>query len=1042
MSEVAQNTFQEGLIMDFNPINTPNKCVSNCLNGTLITYNGNELQLQNDMGNCKIDTAKLPDGYVPVGMKEHGGIIYVAAYNPKTKKGQVGSYPSPQRIFDQNNSYESLDVNLTDILSTDDNNLVWIDNEFKKIPLFQLKSGEQDTFYIGDKFKIEGTLSDTLKALINQGIIKFKLGVLSKDGSIYYINEDKLNINPENGTFFNVQQILNSPYSGKLVLIIEYNTISDFDLKWTYNGYDSITSMTFEGTASSSYGETILIENKYVKSSNKLINLNDKNPSENPSEKLEVYPEEGVISYKIAPYNEVGILKKFMREGVININNIKVNSRSLSNFDYFIADTYVNLQYQFDYYDLNNSEPIKEFKFVFYPINSWEVPSSKPLTKSDIDKMFGNSGIEYVVDRDIYSGSFNDLVYFSNEFKKNTIYVMVCYVSTKNTSDDIVYKNYVYTSKCANILNKTSKEQPKFKVTVNIDEVSTVTPDYITYKYAVYPENTENPAYEPINSISSDLYRKQVNDDKVYIFDTKEIHNYNISQELKVSLDTTITYNDYKFSVNEFMGEINDTNLISQINGTSYTEGNVYNLETVCSTEGGLKYKSKANSDSKSVSVEGLFPIYPDHTGKLFGCNFNAQGTIYNGIAGDDDGIFYGSTLFKDGTNIAGPKIDVGRDDVALTQACKQHGGNINFFFGEGHNNDDASYRINGSQRGWYHPGGKTNELQDTSYWIMAVMQSPSESYHMINIGSTTIKGKCSEGRSPVRADVMMKAILSQLLIAKTSERTIYWKYPSDYIEETQNTESHTTTISTKEGDLDFNINNGTLQNILESISAKLDVTNYLPKFNIDKVDKIFEIKYGEDINVTDTILPHYADAANAISSPTLLEEGYLPGHEDYNSKATIENQRMYIYRGVVNSIDDQGNCTLDVDEKGRYKVEVSQGEKPWYIKNLRLWKLDRDSESPSDVLTEVEFGKDINEYLITDVGCGNITAGSYIDTYNGVYVNTDKVISKEGHWSNDSGSNHAPDLYYALSMKYSLMYDELVDQAFPLPSQDENNTP
>lgn len=74
MSEVAQNTFQEGLIMDFNPINTPNKCVTNCLNGTLITYNGNELQLQNDMGNCKIDTAKLPDGYVPVGMKEHGEI--------------------------------------------------------------------------------------------------------------------------------------------------------------------------------------------------------------------------------------------------------------------------------------------------------------------------------------------------------------------------------------------------------------------------------------------------------------------------------------------------------------------------------------------------------------------------------------------------------------------------------------------------------------------------------------------------------------------------------------------------------------------------------------------------------------------------------------------------------------------------------------------------------------------------------------------------------------------------------------------------------
>jgi len=39
------------------------------------------------MGNVKIKNALLKSGYVPVGMKEHGGIIYVAAYNPETKKG-------------------------------------------------------------------------------------------------------------------------------------------------------------------------------------------------------------------------------------------------------------------------------------------------------------------------------------------------------------------------------------------------------------------------------------------------------------------------------------------------------------------------------------------------------------------------------------------------------------------------------------------------------------------------------------------------------------------------------------------------------------------------------------------------------------------------------------------------------------------------------------------------------------------------------------------------------------------------------------------
>ena len=43
--------------------------------------------LQNDMGNGRVETAFLPPGYVPVGMKEHGGIIYVASYNPITNHG-------------------------------------------------------------------------------------------------------------------------------------------------------------------------------------------------------------------------------------------------------------------------------------------------------------------------------------------------------------------------------------------------------------------------------------------------------------------------------------------------------------------------------------------------------------------------------------------------------------------------------------------------------------------------------------------------------------------------------------------------------------------------------------------------------------------------------------------------------------------------------------------------------------------------------------------------------------------------------------------
>lgn len=93
----AQNTFNEGMVLDNHPLMTPNTVLTDALNATLVTMNGNEMVLQNDMGNAIVENAKLPPGYIPIGMKEYGGIIYIACYNPLTNKGQIGCFPSPQR---------------------------------------------------------------------------------------------------------------------------------------------------------------------------------------------------------------------------------------------------------------------------------------------------------------------------------------------------------------------------------------------------------------------------------------------------------------------------------------------------------------------------------------------------------------------------------------------------------------------------------------------------------------------------------------------------------------------------------------------------------------------------------------------------------------------------------------------------------------------------------------------------------------------------------------------------------------------------------
>ena len=49
------------------------------------------------MGNGRVETAYLPDGYIPMGTCEFGDIIYIVSYNPLSDKAQIGCFPSPER---------------------------------------------------------------------------------------------------------------------------------------------------------------------------------------------------------------------------------------------------------------------------------------------------------------------------------------------------------------------------------------------------------------------------------------------------------------------------------------------------------------------------------------------------------------------------------------------------------------------------------------------------------------------------------------------------------------------------------------------------------------------------------------------------------------------------------------------------------------------------------------------------------------------------------------------------------------------------------
>ena len=109
MRQEANNIFRDGLNTDLHPMTVPKSVLTDNLNGTFITYNGNELLLQNDLGN--ISVSHFPVNHKVIGLKEYGGILYIVSLSDDTDDPgsdynfgdtEIGTYPSPNYDNDQN----------------------------------------------------------------------------------------------------------------------------------------------------------------------------------------------------------------------------------------------------------------------------------------------------------------------------------------------------------------------------------------------------------------------------------------------------------------------------------------------------------------------------------------------------------------------------------------------------------------------------------------------------------------------------------------------------------------------------------------------------------------------------------------------------------------------------------------------------------------------------------------------------------------------------------------------------------------------------
>lgn len=305
----AKNTFGDGLIMDFAPDNTQATCLTHALNATLLTMNGNELSLQNDMGNGRVETAYLPEGYIPVGTCEFGDIVYIASYNPLTNKSQIGCFPSPER----NISSKELSSAEREI-----NNNAFYDSKTKKLSNTSVKQVLIDNnLNPGDKYIIYVSKTDMLEKnytyLSDLGntdhihggfpkIVKLHVVSIEDSGKITYLDSsvrwyDKVKhtsdtidtpqqITRENigersnlDFYINIAQdaqgsnqpdidsyrsllssgysIFQSKVSGKLAILAELETITGFEC--TYNVYKIGTSTdeNVDGEVTNEEGETV-----------------------------------------------------------------------------------------------------------------------------------------------------------------------------------------------------------------------------------------------------------------------------------------------------------------------------------------------------------------------------------------------------------------------------------------------------------------------------------------------------------------------------------------------------------------------------------------------------------------------------------------------------------------------------------------------------------------------------------------------------------------------------------------------------------------
>lgn len=184
MRKETSNQFTEGLVCDLNPINTPNTVLTDALNATVITYDGNEFSLQNDRGNYPLENCRLKPNYIPVGLKEYGDILYIVSYNPLNNHVEIGTYPSPMDIESSTDSNSEFELNsIIEQIQHGDSKKYSELVEKSKLHVWTSDNEEDSKLYPGDEYMI----NPIEKSLYKYEAVEFY--IIDENRNKYNIND-------------------------------------------------------------------------------------------------------------------------------------------------------------------------------------------------------------------------------------------------------------------------------------------------------------------------------------------------------------------------------------------------------------------------------------------------------------------------------------------------------------------------------------------------------------------------------------------------------------------------------------------------------------------------------------------------------------------------------------------------------------------------------------------------------------------------------------------------------------------------------------